>query len=106
MVIRFVEDQFVDSYHPSIENTFEKRLKYAGQDFLIQLVDTAGQDEYSLFSEAHCVDVHGYVLVYSINSQKSFEVVKVIHDKILDMMGASRVPLVLVGNKSDLHMQR
>ena len=62
-----------------------------------------------MFSEAHCVDVHGYVLVYSINSQKryrvtfdhtdapnkfifcSFEVVKVIHDKILDMMGASRL---------------
>ena len=37
----------------------------------------------------------------------SFEVVKVIHEKLLDQIGAgNKVPLVLVGNKTDLHMQR
>ena len=37
----------------------------------------------------------------------SFEVVKIIHEKLLDQIGASnKVPLVLVGNKTDLHMQR
>ena len=66
-----------------------------------------------------------YVLVYSINSQKSFEVVQVIltgvgiftqgndfdglqvlYDKIADLVGNPRVPVVLVGNKKDLEVKK
>lgn len=104
LAIQFVEDQFVDSYDPTIENTFEKLVHYRGQEFLTQLVDTAGQDEYFILPQSYTVGIHGYVLVYSIASMKSFDVVKVIHDKLLDQVG--RVPIVLVGNKKDLHMQR
>lgn len=53
----------------------------------MELVDTAGQDEYSIFPAQYSMDIHGYVLVYSITSEKSFEVAQVIYDKILDMMG-------------------
>ncbi|KAJ3602075.1 hypothetical protein NHX12_029835 [Muraenolepis orangiensis] len=76
------------------------------QDFNLQLVDTAGQDEYSIFSRSHSMDIHGYVLVYAVTSMKSFEVVQVLHDKLLDMVGKIQVPTVLVGNKKDLHMER
>lgn len=51
-------------------------------------------------------DFHGYVLVYSITSQKSFEVIKIIYDKLIDVMGKAYVPIVLVGNKTDLHQER
>ena len=45
------------------------------------------------------------VLLFTVGF--SFEVVKIIHEKLLDQIGASnKVPLVLVGNKTDLHMQR
>ena len=62
-------------------------------------MDTAGQDEYSIFPTQYSVDIHGYVLVYSIDSQKSFEVVQVLYDKIVDLVGDPKVPVVLVGNK-------
>ncbi|XP_006811964.2 GTP-binding protein Rheb-like [Saccoglossus kowalevskii] len=106
LTIQFVEGQFVDSYDPTIENTFTKTFKVRGQDFQLQLVDTAGQDEYSIFPQSYTVDIHGYVLVYSVTSNKSFEVIKVIHEKLLDMIGKVQVPIVLVGNKTDLHMER
>ena len=51
------------------------------------LVDTAGQDEYTMFPAEYSVDVHGYVLVYSIDSLKSFEVCQSIHDKLIGLMG-------------------
>lgn len=51
-------------------------------------------------------DFHGYVLVYSITSQKSFEVIKIIYEKLIDVMGKAYVPIVLVGNKTDLHQER
>lgn len=104
--IQFVEGQFVDSYDPTIENTFTKSTRINSQDYELKLVDTAGQDEYSLFPSQYSIDVHGYVLVYSITSIKSFDVVKSIHEKLLDITGKDIVPLVLVGNKTDLHMER
>ncbi|XP_070536054.1 GTP-binding protein Rheb-like [Ptychodera flava] len=106
LTIQFVEGQFVDAYDPTIENTFSKTFKVKGQEFQLQLVDTAGQDEYSIFPQSYTVDIHGYVLVYSVTSEKSFEVVKIIHEKLLDMIGKVQVPIVLVGNKTDLHMER
>ncbi|NEU35946.1 hypothetical protein GN156_35410, partial [bacterium LRH843] len=39
-------------------------------------------------------------------SSKSFEVVQIIYDKLLDMTGKIHVPIVLVGNKTDLHLER
>ncbi|XP_064397002.1 GTP-binding protein Rheb-like [Halichondria panicea] len=106
LVIQFVENQFVDSYEPTIENTFEKVVHYRGQEYLTQLVDTAGQDEYFLMPQTYTVGIHGYILVYSVTSMKSYEVLKVIYDKLLDQMGTNKAPIVLVGNKKDLHMQR
>ncbi|XP_059474186.1 GTP-binding protein Rheb homolog [Neocloeon triangulifer] len=104
--IQFVEGQFVDSYDPTIENTFSKIVRVRGEEYEVSLVDTAGQDEYSIFPTQYSLDIHGYVLVYSINSAKSFEIVQIIYDKLLDMTGKVNVPIVLVGNKTDLHMER
>ncbi|KAL5275230.1 RHEB family protein [Megaselia abdita] len=104
--IQFVQGQFVDSYDPTIENTFSKSTTVNSQKYVIKLVDTAGQDEYSIFPVQYSMDFHGYVLVYSITSQKSFEVIKNVYDKLLDAMGKARVPVVLVGNKTDLYSER
>ncbi|EEB09858.1 GTP-binding protein rheb, putative [Pediculus humanus corporis] len=106
LTLQFVEGQFVDSYDPTIENTFTKLFRVHSQDYEVNLVDTAGQDEYSIFPAQYSMDIHGYVLVYSITSAKSFEVIQVIYDKLLDMTGKVKVPIVLVGNKTDLHMER
>lgn len=106
LTIQFVENQFVDSYDPTIENTFHKAVKLKGQEYHLKLVDTAGQDEYSIFPQSYSMDIHGYVLVYSINSAKSFEVVRALYEKLLDMTGKVHVPIVLVGNKVDLRVER
>jgi len=107
LTIQFVEGQFVDSYDPTIENTFTKTVKVRGQDYYLKLVDTAGQDEFSLFPLQYTMDIHGYCLVYSINSLKSFEVVKVIHEKLIDLTGQEgNIPILLVGNKTDLQLER
>jgi len=106
LTIQFVENQFVDSYEPTIEATFTKIMKVRGQEYQVTLVDTAGQDEYSIFPTQYSMDIHGYVLVYSIVDPRSLEVVQIIYDKLLDMTGKVNVPMVLVGNKKDLHTER
>jgi len=106
LTLQFVEGKFVDSYDPTIENTFTKTYKFRSKDYILKLIDTAGQDEYSIIPSSYSMDIHGYILVYSINSTKSFEVVKVIYEKLLDMTGKGNMPIVLVGNKMDLHRER
>jgi Ras family protein len=64
------------------------------------------QDEYTLFPSKYAVGVHGYMLVYSITSRQSFEMVQTVHDKILDFAGLERVPCVIVAQKVDLQGDR
>src|SRR5258707_1457144 len=45
---------------------------------------------------------HGYILVYSIASTKSFDLVKDLYEKIIDTCGKQKIPCVIVGSKSDL----
>lgn len=137
MTVQFVENQFVEQYNPTIENTFHKVIKYGGEDFGLEIVDTAGQvsyliiwltallvktsdpdefyghgtncllqDEYSIFQRQYAVGIHGYVLVYAVTSKTSFEMVKIINEKILNALGTDKVPRVLVGNKKDLTYER
>ena len=69
---------------------FKKTITIKGNPYDLFLVDTAGQDEYTIFPPEYSVDVNGYVLVYSIDSPQSFEVCKNIHDKLVDLLGSSK----------------
>jgi hypothetical protein len=43
LTVQFVEHHFVESYYPTIENTFSRIIKHNGQDYATEIVDTAGQ---------------------------------------------------------------
>ncbi|KFY11020.1 hypothetical protein V491_07368 [Pseudogymnoascus sp. VKM F-3775] len=43
LTVQFVDGHFVESYYPTIENTFTKVIKYKGQEFATDIIDTAGQ---------------------------------------------------------------
>ncbi|KLU84905.1 GTP-binding protein rhb1 [Magnaporthiopsis poae ATCC 64411] len=108
LAVQFVDGHFVESYYPTIENTFSKEIRFKGQDFMTEIVDTAGQDEYSILNSKHFIGIHGYMIVYSVSSLTSFEMVRTIRDKIIHHLGVSEndVPIVIVGNKSDLRPEQ
>ncbi|TRX95331.1 hypothetical protein FHL15_003662 [Xylaria flabelliformis] len=106
LAVQFVDGHFVESYYPTIENTFSKTIRHKSQDFTTEIVDTAGQDEYSILNSKHFIGIHGYMLVYSVSSLPSFEMVQVIREKILNHLGTDWVPIVIVGNKSDLRPEQ
>eukprot|EP00696_Hemimastix_kukwesjijk_P005481 gnl/Hemi2/16919_TR5621_c0_g1_i1.p1 gnl/Hemi2/16919_TR5621_c0_g1~~gnl/Hemi2/16919_TR5621_c0_g1_i1.p1 ORF type:complete len:205 (-),score=46.55 gnl/Hemi2/16919_TR5621_c0_g1_i1:67-681(-) len=106
MTVQFVDNHFVESYYPTIENTFHKVIRCGKDEFVTEIVDTAGQDEYSIFHDTYSVGVDGYVLVYSVASKPSFEMIKIVNNKLLNVCGTECVPRVLVGNKIDLEHDR
>lgn len=43
LAVQFVDGHFVESYYPTIENTFSKVIRFRSQDYATEIVDTAGQ---------------------------------------------------------------
>jgi hypothetical protein len=43
LTVQFVDGHFVESYYPTIENTFRKGLRFRNHEYDCQIVDTAGQ---------------------------------------------------------------
>lgn len=99
---KYISGEFEQSYYPTIEMTHQKTIVRDGITYDCEIIDTAGQDEYSLFHHKYAVGIHGYILVYSIASRQSFEMIQNLHDKILDFQAADKVCCVIVGQKSDL----
>lgn len=56
LTVQFVDGHFVDSYYPTIENTFSKIIRYKNQEFATEIIDTAGQVRYTSFP---CSPPHG-----------------------------------------------
>ncbi|KAI0723103.1 small GTPase superfamily [Earliella scabrosa] len=102
LVIQFIENHFVESYYPTIESVFTKTVNYKGVDYDCDIIDTAGQDEYTILNSKHAIGIHGYVLVYSVTNHKSFDMVHVVYDKIVNFCGKNSIPCVIVGSKIDL----
>lgn len=42
------------------------------------------QDEYSILNSKHFIGIHGYIIVYSVASKQSFDMVRTLREKILN----------------------
>ena len=103
LTAHYVKGRHDETYEPTIENTFQKTIReFRSVQFITEIVDAAGMDEYSRLSRNASVGVHGYLLLYSTISRTSFEKVQIINDMLIAMQGgASDVPRVLVGTMID-----
>jgi GTPase KRas protein len=73
---------------------------------LLDVLDTAGQEEYSAMREQYMRTGEGFLLVYSITSRQSFEEIMTFQQQILRVKDKDYFPIILVGNKCDLESER
>lgn len=104
--VRFLEGRFIEKYNPTIEDSHSKEWEVDGQTHLLELLDTAGQEEYSSLRDHLMKTGQGFLLVYSIDSVRSFEAAMTLRKQILRIKETSDVPIILVANKSDLEEER
>jgi Ras family protein len=106
MIMRFKDDIFLDYYDPTIQTSYKKILPFNNESIELELIDIDGQTEYTIFSYSKfSFGVHGYILSYSIENRQSFELLKIIHSKLIALVGRD-VPKILVANKCDLSNRR
>lgn len=106
LTIQLIQSHFVDEYDPTIEDSYRKNCIIDGEPALLDVLDTAGQEEYSAMREQYMRTGEGFLLVYSVTSRSSFEELTTFYQQILRVKDSDSVPVLLVGNKCDLEDER
>lgn len=102
LTIQFIQSHFVDEYDPTIEDSYRKQCVIDDQVALLDILDTAGQEEYSAMREQYMRTGEGFLMVFSVNGKNSFEEIDAFHKQITRVKDSPSFPMVLVGNKVDL----
>lgn len=105
LTIKYTQDRFVTEYDPTVENTYRKQTRIDGEDVVIDILDTAGQEEYCILKDQYINSGEGFVCVYSITDNLSFDSIRGIFANITKVKQKDE-PKVLVGNKADLERDR
>ncbi|SCU81711.1 LAFA_0C06700g1_1 [Lachancea sp. 'fantastica'] len=106
LTIQLIQSHFVDEYDPTIEDSYRKQVVIDDKVSILDILDTAGQEEYSAMREQYMRTGEGFLLVYSVTSRTSFDELMTYYQQILRVKDADYVPVFLVGNKSDLEDER
>ncbi|KAJ2356029.1 RAS1 protein, partial [Coemansia sp. RSA 2611] len=88
LTIQFIQSHFVDEYDPTIEDSYRKQCTIDNETAMLDVLDTAGQEE------------------YSITSRNSFEEMPTFQQQILRVKDRDYFPMIVCGNKSDLEHER
>ncbi|GIY49080.1 ras-related protein Rap-1b [Caerostris extrusa] len=104
--VQFVQGIFVEKYDPTIEDSYRKQVEVDGQQCMLEILDTAGTEQFTAMRDLYMKNGQGFVLVYSITAQSTFNDLQDLREQILRVKDTDDVPMILVGNKCDLEDER
>lgn len=99
ITIQLTQSHFITEYDPTIENSYRKPLNVDGQMYVLDILDTAGQEEYSAMRDQYFRTGHGFVVVFSVVDRSSFESMPKYKKQILRVKDTTSYPMVLCANK-------
>lgn len=113
LISRLMGSGFVEQYHPTVEESYTRRIVVDGHEVVCTIFDTAGQEEYRIIT-LHTISVaDGLVLVFDVTNRKSVtELSKIrqqtlgmkkleVHNKKARTIDEVKFPMILVANKID-----
>jgi small GTP-binding protein len=106
MTLQLVQNQFVAVYDPTIEDSYKKTIPVDGVELNLDILDTAGQDDFRPLRATHMRTGQGFLVVFALNDMSSFDAVDRIQSDIRSTCEQDDVPIVVCGNKSDLVSDR
>merc|ERR1719354_869267 len=102
LTIQFIQSYFVTDYDPTIEDSYRKQCQIDGSGARLDILDTAGQEEFSAMREQYMRSGEGFLLVFSVADKLSFNEINNFQRQILRVKDREEYPMVLVGNKCDI----
>lgn len=106
LTLQFMYDEFVEDYEPTKADSYRKKLILDGQEIQIDILDTAGQEDYAAIRDNYFRSGEGFLCVFSITEQESLLAAHELREQILRVKNDENIPFLLVGNKADLNERR
>eukprot|EP01120_Amphizonella_sp_Union-15-10_P015425 TRINITY_DN793_c0_g2_i3.p1 TRINITY_DN793_c0_g2~~TRINITY_DN793_c0_g2_i3.p1 ORF type:complete len:208 (+),score=46.23 TRINITY_DN793_c0_g2_i3:42-665(+) len=106
ITIQLCQNHFVEEYDPTIEDSYRKQVKIDDQACLLEVLDTAGQEEFTALRDQWIGEGEGFVLVYDVTNETSLQSLYVFQRQIYKVKDQDpadcKIPIAIVGNKADL----
>ncbi|KAG1661801.1 Ras-related protein R-Ras2 [Nymphon striatum] len=118
ITIQFIQSYFVTDYDPTIEDSYTKQCVIDDVVAKLDVLDTAGQEEFSAMREQYMRSGEGFLLIFSVDDRNRFELFYSYQELstqnnfpyyfVIASYGKYRdeFPMLLVGNKADLESKR
>jgi len=107
LTVMFIQGTFLTKYDPTIEDSYMKQVEVDGVSCTLDIMDTAGQEEFGALRDQYMKTGQGFLIVYSVTTSTSFDAVTKFRNQILRVQeDKPDIPIVLVGNKKDLEEDR
>lgn len=105
LTIQYVQQQFVTQYDPTIEDSYRRQANVDGKNVMLEILDTAGTEQFKAMRDLYMRNGEGFILVYSVIALSTFNDLSELREQIMRVKEGD-VPMILVGNKADLDSQR
>jgi len=107
-VIYLMRGIFVETYDPTIEDLHRKQLRVDGFAYMLAILDTAGQEEFSAMQGEWYRTGEAFLLMYAIDDRVSFDGAAKVRLRILQAKDYRReeFSIIVCANKNDLEEQR
>ncbi|XP_053683978.1 ras-related protein Ral-a isoform X2 [Sabethes cyaneus] len=106
LTLQFMYDEFVEDYEPTKADSYRKKVVLDGEEVQIDILDTAGQEDYAAIRDNYFRSGEGFLCVFSITEDDSFQATQEFREQILRVKNDENIPFLLVGNKCDLNDKR
>lgn len=109
LTLQFMYNDFPEAYEPTKADSYRKDVNIEGEDVNLDIMDTAGQEEYANVRDNYLRSGDGFLCLFSLTERESFKNTREIREHILRVKSdqdPSDIPFILVGNKNDLSDQR
>ena len=85
---------------PTIIDRYSTYLNIDGKYYKIEILDTAGEDDYKNMLDMWISLGEGFLLVFSVDNKESFEYIKIRYEVIKKMKDKDK-PAILIGNNNN-----
>ena len=102
LTYRFISDKFPTEHDTTVEDQYKTIVTVDDIECELEILDTAGQDDYQTMLDTWIEFGNCYLLVYAIDDLDSFKQIKHKYDRICQVKNNEKFSVVIVGNKCDL----
>lgn len=83
LTVQFVTGCFMEKYDPTIEDFYRKEIEVDGSPSVLEILDTAGTEQFASMRDLYIRNGQGFVIVYSITNHQTFQDIKTMREQVL-----------------------